>query len=498
MRLLKVSKKNVEGKSDLLKASAALIFLSLCIILISIMKVGSSPSAHFTYAALTFLFIIMNLIMFRVNKSAIGLFDWFEPPILLVFVTFILLIIPTVFYWNNDYWRTGAFAGNFDKYFVDGLVLLLATFFFMWLSYNLTVWLFVKSKVKKNIKEKKAYISRETLPLWAYVFSVLIRFVNIGIGNYGYFAFSETSHELSGVNSIISLTYYLGLSCLAIFIFTYSKKRDRRSLLLVIFSVSCEIVLTLFSGMKLSFFSMLLVLFSSLFYSGLRVRMRWIIIALIITILLVEVNQAFRIQMLETGTRSQEYILNNLSESTKKVVTEKPWKSLQLTSEGFFYRTSIMLYFGGLIKDYTPDVVPYAGFNDIANLPIMMIPRFLWPGKPSYQDITSFFMERYLFQPAVAETTTNIPIWGDFYRYKGWISLAICSLAWGLILALVYILTAMRGGERNLVLYISLFPLIFNYEMSFPAFLQNLVQNGLAIWLLLFFFFYKEDKNSCA
>jgi hypothetical protein len=110
--------------------------------------------------------------------------------------------------------------------------------------------------------------------------------------------------------------------------------------------------------------------------------------------------------------------------------------AIDASVESTAYRTST-LPFVALIFETVPSPIPFAGPARWLELPMMFIPRVLWPGKPSHTDVfnNDFTLTFGLQTTRGVETTTlNLPSVGDGFWRLGWVGVFLEGLILGTVL----------------------------------------------------------------
>lgn len=112
--------------------------------------------------------------------------------------------------------------------------------------------------------------------------------------------------------------------------------------------------------------------------------------------------------------------------------------AIDASLESTAYRTST-LPFVALIFETVPNLIPHAGGARWLELPMMFIPRVLWPAKPSHtQAFNNDFTLTFGLQTSrgVETATMNLPSVGDGYWRLGWPGVLVEGLLLGAVLGL--------------------------------------------------------------
>ena len=138
----------------------------------------------------------------------------------------------------------------------------------------------------------------------------------------------------------------------------------------------------------------------------------------------------------------------------------------------FFGRQSEVASATGLVMALTPAVVPYEGLERFLTLPSGLIPRALWPDKPTLSRGVWFSST---FRGLEEDTTSYsaMTIFSEGYLFYGWTGTLVAMVLTGAVLALV----RCRLDSPGLALvYLALVPTILQIEPEFSSYLITLVQ----------------------
>jgi hypothetical protein len=138
----------------------------------------------------------------------------------------------------------------------------------------------------------------------------------------------------------------------------------------------------------------------------------------------------------------------------------------------------------GLVMMLTPAVVPYEGLERFLALPAGLIPRVLWPDKPSLSRGVWFSST---FRGLEEDTTSYsaMTIFSEGYLFYGWTGTVVAMLIAGAVLAIV---RRRLDTPRLALVYLALVPTILQIEPELSSYLTTLVQRSvvfLAVFVLL-------------
>ena len=135
----------------------------------------------------------------------------------------------------------------------------------------------------------------------------------------------------------------------------------------------------------------------------------------------------------------------------------------------------------GLVVMLTPSVVPYEGLERFLALPAGLVPRVLWPDKPSLSRGVWFSST---FRGLAVDTTSYsaMTIFTEGYLFYGWTGTVLAMLITGAGLAVV---RRWFDTPRLFVVYLALVPTILQIEPELSSYLTTLVQRSV-VFLVVF------------
>jgi hypothetical protein len=150
----------------------------------------------------------------------------------------------------------------------------------------------------------------------------------------------------------------------------------------------------------------------------------------------------------------------------------------------FFGRQAEVASAAGLVVTLTPAVLPYEGIDRFLTLPAGLIPRVLWPDKPTFSRSLWFSST---FRGLELETTSYsaMTIFTEGYLFYGWTGTALAMVIVGVLLAFV---RRRLDNPRLMLVYLALVPTILQVEPELSSYLTTLVQRSLvflAVFLLV-------------
>jgi hypothetical protein len=141
----------------------------------------------------------------------------------------------------------------------------------------------------------------------------------------------------------------------------------------------------------------------------------------------------------------------------------------------FFGRQAEVASAAGLVMTLTPAVVPYEGLERFLWIPVSLVPRVLWPDKPTLLRGLWFSAT---FRGLDTDTTSYsaMTIFSEGYVFYGWTGVMLAMLMTGVALALMH---RSLDTPRLKIVYLALVPTILQIEPEFSSYVIMLVQRSL-------------------
>lgn len=149
-------------------------------------------------------------------------------------------------------------------------------------------------------------------------------------------------------------------------------------------------------------------------------------------------------------------------------------------------RTSL-LPFSCLIQRMTPEVVPYQGLAPYRYLVLGLIPRFVWPEKPNFDEANRFVQVAYGLtrEEDLAKVSIAVGIFTEGYMAAGFVGVVFAGALLGAICtALERFLGARREDELRTAIGIALLPRFLVVESQMTQLVSGILQTVLVCWLV--------------
>jgi hypothetical protein len=151
-------------------------------------------------------------------------------------------------------------------------------------------------------------------------------------------------------------------------------------------------------------------------------------------------------------------------------------------------RTSLLRQVAHVL-DVTPSQIPFQGVQTYSYLAITLIPRFVWPDKPSVNDANRYY--QLVFGLSTARDVNSVNIGAgclaEAYISFGWPGVICIMFAIGIILG-IYERSFLAGDSSTLFLAmgVALLPGFLGIEAQMSAYLGGVIQTVLLTMLVFF------------
>ncbi len=140
------------------------------------------------------------------------------------------------------------------------------------------------------------------------------------------------------------------------------------------------------------------------------------------------------------------------------------------------------------VINLTPAIVPYQHGRLYSYLAAMLIPRFLWPDKPTIVEANQFFQVAYGFTPEeqLGSVSLSIGISAEAYINWGWIGVVFIMIILGVLLDFFQsTFLSETSGLLFRALGVALLPGFLTIESQFALYLGGVIQKTFYALLML-------------
>jgi hypothetical protein len=135
----------------------------------------------------------------------------------------------------------------------------------------------------------------------------------------------------------------------------------------------------------------------------------------------------------------------------------------------------------------TPDVVPYQGLAPYKYLVVGLVPRFLWPEKPQFDEANRFVQVAYGLtrEENLSQVSMAVGIISEGYMAAGWIGVLLAGGVLGGVCGLIESFLGRENlGALPNAIAIALLPRFLVVESQMTQLFSGLLQTVLVCWVV--------------
>ena len=351
------------------------------------------------------------------------------------------------------------------------------------------------SKGLATLSKKRTMAVRSQLTPWViYAIGVIARVLTaLTTGHFGLVGNTASAYSAAtGYQQILDeLSYLCPLAICAAALQVYSERvSSARITLIVLFIV--DVASGAAAGGKQPF--VIDVLAVAIPMSAARYRLPKMIVIggiLAFLVIIVPFNQEYR-SVAEGGGPT--------SPSISQAIDEAPTVLRQVTSQNVFITINSSTTYllqriqeiegPAIILQRTPGQIPFSSPFQLIEAPLTyMVPRALWPGKPTLETSIEF-SQQYYGIPSVIITASAISPIGDLYRHGGLIPVAAGMFIFGCGVRLLDDMLNINADSHSIFLIVLLFPEIVKGEFDWIGFVSA-IPAAIFLWVLATFLIFR-------
>lgn len=449
-------------------------------------------SAVRSYVGVSLLLLLIAAVGIASNAASRprGRFDPFELPVWYTLWTLFSLVLFGFFGFSDDpkYWLPALASSD---WIADGLWLIVAGLAGLWCGYRLLWFLFPLRPVAR-LPATAREPSVTLVWLW-YGLTLVERVWRIRTVGTAFGADVSALGEASVFNQwsiYVEESIRLVLPIVALQVF-----RGRWPARHLVWMLVVELLFTLLTGFIKPFIWVTIALVAVLWYAGygVRVRLLPLVALLAFGVIGIPIIERYRV-LISSGVidgRSMLSLAGGLFAALESSWGQGVGYAWQLFVDKVGVRQAHVAQILGVIVYLTPDFIPHWGVERLLSIPFYIVPRALWPDKPSLSQGV-FFSVEYLNAPSDTNTSSAFTMYGDLYLAAGWTAVFVGMFALGIVCALLYrflkVRPAQRGDLNTVALYIALAVSMADVESSYIGLMTGLMHRllvfGVLFWLL--------------
>jgi hypothetical protein len=361
-----------------------------------------------------------------------------------------------------------------------------------WIGYALVV----KRKSLRICLPDLCSTTRMTNVRVLYLTGVLFRgmLLSLGLrGNVSVFLSYQMGNRILAYEQLLSVVEMCFRTCgiiLLLFYFAQGSSGSRAWLYAVL---AGESLLAVWSGSRgaVGFF-FLQVICCSYYARGRFPPIRALILAIPVVLFSTSIVQLFRVSDQVSPDASAIGLLHGLS-----AVSHFVWPDLADAYKSFadalWGRQVVTLQLMASMFRLHPAPLPFEGLGDVLSIPVNLIPRLLWPGKPVLSEAMGLSRVYMGSDSFITFSSSNVV--GHLYRMGGWPVVFGGSVLWGATLGLLYKGALAPGKVTNLVLFLALQAEICGLGFTIPSAVLLLVRYIPIVLIFMYLFVSRHDAS---
>jgi Putative O-antigen polymerase len=366
---------------------------------------------------------------------------------------------------------------------IDAVALMAFALAAFWIGYRAGARLLTATRVATAhpVAALRRHLANPSLAMTLIVYSlVLVLHVWRLFAGSGTFDAPGLGAAEQPVDDIVSLGYFvLALAAVQVFL-----KRWPPIALYVI--LAPEVFFASLTAFISSVVVIGIIVMGALYYAGPQVRVRWLLFFAVLVLVITPVTVSMRVQI-RTG-HAYFGSIGALADSAWQGFSDTwltaPAEAANTTYSKLIGRVAGNIQILGVVLRYVPARTPFLGTQDLVAAPLFVVPRFLWPDKPSPSLIGGLTSLLFLNEENNSVTPTTF---GDLYLHGGLSAVAIYMFLLGLLLGIEYRILLPKIGDAVspvlLACWLSLTYTVINPESAYGSMIQALMQKPFLILL---------------
>ena len=359
----------------------------------------------------------------------------------------------------------------------------------MWLAYAITYQRIQKRHSAMPVVQKPLRLQMVVI-IW--VITWVLSAIAVAAGVQGYLSVRADWRWQNYYNFMLLVNSLTG----SILLIRHFRNPTRLGWLWLVFLVIWSVGSSLIIGTKGAVLTIVWIFVNS-YYATRKLNWRWLVVGGLVAILVIPSINLIRASLHSVDTGGGVVLSDRFKivSSAAGQVVSRSWSDLYDESRdtledrqsGIFTITQSVLYLH-------PAYLPYVAKDTLEYIAIQIIPRLIWPDKPSDRDDLFMISTRYLGLSA-EYSFSDIGLFADSFRIGGWFSVVLVFSALGVFSAVLYRRGPAAGNLEATVLYIIIANDIIRYTDAVPLMILRIIQMGGLLWLLLHFVFFDHSTR---
>jgi hypothetical protein len=405
-----------------------------------------------------------------------GIFDLFEFPVWISINIYVQVVLNVWLLQRDRVPLVPWLRVNYESQMILAVLLFAVGLLALWVGY---VWVFPlfgrKSKVthfwEREVRVRSAFAGGiGYLPAYSNLFDTWLNYIHL--------------------LNLIQLTAGTAL------VIHYLRRPTRFGNLWLVFMLGSNLASTLVLGTK--GFALTLVWFVMCIYYGTgKFPVRWVIVGILVLIIFVPIVNMYRTNLHDLDLGSGVPIsrrVGTLGEIFRGLPEVSLGSFLEGTRNTFEKRQGSLLEITASTMVLHPSTIPFLGSDVLKYFFAQLIPRVLWPDKPTERSPLFMITTNY-YGAADEYGFSSIGLFADSYRTGGWAFLIIWFAFCGVFSAWLYRVGPKSGDTPKIIFYIVVLQGVLPYDTEVTTVLLRLAHFIPFIFLLVKFVLFKPPKH---
>ena len=410
------------------------------------------------------------------QKKWTGYSLWFHPPFLLSVWLLVGVFLPSIILYLDP---SIPIHPVIDKliyhplYQYQGALIVVAGMASLWGAYLWGLNVF-QPTILKPLFNRNITLSQPVVAI-TYLISLVAQIIIINIIGIGFGSDRTNLGFLAGV--IQPLTYIANLYYLAITVYTYQTLKANWPSQGLYLMLLIQVILAFSSGFMKPLVSLFTVVFLAAVYAqAFSIKKAMLIggLGTLLTIVVIPISEHIRGQFGLFDNRSLLAVLSIVQAGFTETWGQGFTVGWDIFVEKLLARQTALAHIPALVASRVPHLVPHLGWLQLLILPTLLIPRILWPSKPTIGTGGTWFSIHFFDAPLNTTTSTSPTLFGEAYLYAGFPAVIVIGIFLGFLLAYCY--QSLTTTPIGMFIFISISYTFLEWEGRFSGILLGLIQ----------------------
>ena len=373
---------------------------------------------------------------------------------------------------------------NYQYWFLQALALIFVGLSSLWIGYILTFNGLIKKQPKPISYSKNLNLS-VTIAIWFVLWLAVTLSVPLNLLGWGGTAIGVWSNYLA----FVQVLYLTASAALLIYHFRNPSIFGWVWLILALLSnIICSVAI----GSRGAVYYFIYVFIIAYFATG-KYKWKWLVAGVITLFVLIPAASWLRGEFPQNTAISANERFSTTYQALMGAIDRPIGDSYSQVVNLYAIRQGGLFQITASVMRQHPAIQPFVGGEMLSEFAIGLVPRVIWPSKPT--GVSNL----YSISTSYADTPTeyafsDIGIFADSYRTGGWIVVVVIFLLLGCFLGWLYWRGPFLGDNANIVFYFLLLTIVA-YNRSILEIGLFLIQRAILVWLFITFILYRRDRS---